>query len=52
MLAPGKALLIGGLCYGAGVVYMSTCYYRRSSLYKIYVNSDKEYENIKIMHHA
>lgn len=46
---PLKALLVGGACYGTGVYYMSTYYYKRSSLRDIYVSSDPQFGKIKIM---
>ena len=46
---PLKALLVGGVCYGAGVYYMSNYYYKRSALREIYVSSDPNFGSIKIM---
>ncbi|KAK6460660.1 hypothetical protein DFJ63DRAFT_320809 [Scheffersomyces coipomensis] len=51
MLAPGKALLAGSVLYGAGVYWMFTNYYNKSSIKKAFVRSDAEYNNVKIMQH-
>lgn len=52
MLAPRNSLLLGGFLYGCGVYYMSQTYYKQSSFKKIFVKSDKAYEDVKIMHHS
>ena len=49
---PAKTLLMGGACYGAGVLYMTTRYYDSCLLKKIFVRSDKIYEKVKVGHHA
>lgn len=49
---PKSALLIGGALYSCGVAWMVNNYYNQSSLKKIFVKTDKAYENVKIMHHA
>lgn len=49
---PVKALIAGGICYGAGVLYMTTKYYDNSLMKRIFVRSDKIYDHVKICHHA
>lgn len=51
-IAPTRALLAGGVLYGAGVFWMANYYYLQSSLRSIFVKSDKNYANIKVGHHA
>lgn len=48
-LTPLRALLIGGVCYGSGVYYMSKYYYNESPFKKIYVSSDPAFAKVKIM---
>lgn len=48
---PKLALLTGGALYSAGAVWMFTNYYNQSSFKKIFVKTDKAYENVKLMHH-
>ncbi|CAK7895416.1 hypothetical protein CAAN1_12S04896 [[Candida] anglica] len=45
---PINALLLGGAVYGSWAIYMSQNYYKNSSMRKIFVNSDKQYEAVKI----
>lgn len=48
-ITPLRALGLGGLVYGAGVVYMSRFYYKNSTLKQIYTSKDKRYGDLAIM---
>ncbi|ODV77557.1 uncharacterized protein CANTADRAFT_56352, partial [Suhomyces tanzawaensis NRRL Y-17324] len=52
MMPPKRALAIGGVCYGIGAFCMINYYYKNSSLKKIFVNADRQYEQVKVGHHA
>lgn len=49
LLTPGTAILIGGVCYGSWAIWMARNYFHRSSIRKVYVESDKEYERVHPM---
>ncbi|CAK9435510.1 uncharacterized protein LODBEIA_P02370 [Lodderomyces beijingensis] len=50
-ITPNRALLLGGACYGAWAIWMAKNYFKQSSMRKIYVNADKEFENVHPMRH-
>ena len=49
LVTPKQALAIGGALYGMGVVWMFRNYIDRSSIRKLYVKADKEYERVHVM---
>lgn len=48
---PKIALMTGGALYATGVAWMFSNYYDRSAFKKIFVSTDANYANVKLMHH-
>lgn len=48
---PKVALMTGGVLYAAGAMWMYSSYYNHSTFKKIFVKTDPNYANVKIMHH-